>query len=91
MYYHSLLHLSFYFMYMCMNVCVFCLRICLYTVGGWYPLKPEEGIRFPEIGFIANCELPCGCWGIESGVSERVLFLQHSHPHPNLDKAVTLE
>lgn len=90
MYYHSLLHLSFYFMYMCMNVCVFCLHICLYTVGGWYPLKPEEGIRFPEIGFmpIVSYHVDVGELNLES---LKVLFLQHSHPHPNLDKAVTLE
>jgi hypothetical protein len=64
----SLRFLHFYFMCVCV-ACMYIMYICMCSLP---PLKPEEDIRAPAIGFTGGCETPCGCWEPNLG------------PHPDL-------
>lgn len=87
MYYHSLLHLHF---ALCICVWVYVCFVCIYVCIPWVAgIHRGNQILWDWI----YSQLWATMWmlGIESGASERVLFSQHSQPHPNLDKAMTLE
>ena len=52
--------------------------LCLHAhhVHAWEPQIPEEGVGFPGIGNRDGCELPCGCWELNSGpLQEQEVFL----------------
>lgn len=75
---------------LCICVWVYVCFVCIYVYIPWVAgIHRGNQILWDWI----YSQLWATMWmlGIESGASERLLFLQHSHPCPNLDKAVTLE
>ena len=34
------------------------------------PIEAREGVRSPRTGVTGGCELPCGCWELNSGPLE---------------------
>lgn len=56
------------------------MHVCA-PVHGWYPLRPEEGVR-PGIGVADGYEPPCGCWERNSSLMQEHLAHGAISPAP---------
>lgn len=51
-----------------------CMHVCA-PVHGWYPLRPEEGVR-PGVGAADGYKPPCGCWERNSSLMQEHLAME---------------
>jgi E3 ubiquitin-protein ligase NEDD4 len=49
----------------------------------WCLWRPEEGVGSPGIGVTDSCELPCGCWELNSGPLKKQPVLLTTEPSLN--------
>jgi hypothetical protein len=65
--------------YFILCVWLFFLHVCLGTVYGKYPQRPED-VRFPGIGITNGGQLPHGCWKLKLGLLEGQSVLLSTEP-----------